>query len=114
MIGRMREWWIDPPARGRHRLGLPAVPEADCRWRWDTAERAAAARLDRAERAWTVLYGVGRRRFYAFAQWTAEEPLVVEAATVEELREVMREAETPGSYPAAAWGWRAALERRAA
>ncbi|MEV5412123.1 hypothetical protein AB0K60_25210 [Thermopolyspora sp. NPDC052614] len=55
----------------------------------------AAARLDRAERAWAVLYGVGRRRFYAFAQWTVEEPLVVEAPTVEELLDQMREAEVP-------------------
>ncbi|MEV5412051.1 hypothetical protein AB0K60_24835 [Thermopolyspora sp. NPDC052614] len=78
------------------------------------AERAAAARLDLVERAWTVLYGVGRRRFYAFTQWVTDEPLVVEATTVEGLREVMREAETSAlSAASPLWGrgvreWRAA------
>lgn len=104
MIGRMREWWHDPPARGRHRQGLPAVRDVDCRRQWDAEQRLAATRLDRAERAWTVLYGVGRRRFYAFAQWAVEEPLIVEASTTEDLREQMREAETPRLRPAApAW-----------
>jgi len=96
-----------------HRLGLPAVPQADCRWRWDAAQRTAAARLDRVERAWTVLYGVGRRRFYAFAQRTTDEPLIVEAATVEELREMMRPAETHVQRPAA-WDRHVDREWRAA
>ncbi len=77
-------------------------------------QRAAAARLDLVERAWTVLYGVGRRRFYAFAQWVTDEPLIVEATTVEALCEVMREAETPALSPAATWGRREVQERRAA
>ncbi|MEV5412133.1 hypothetical protein AB0K60_25260 [Thermopolyspora sp. NPDC052614] len=101
MIDKMREWWHDPPARGRHRQGLPLVRGADCRWQWDTEQRSTAARLDRAERAWTILYGVGRRRFYAFAAWTVEEPLVIEAPTAEELREQMREAEMPRPSTAA-------------
>ncbi|MEV5412225.1 hypothetical protein AB0K60_25750 [Thermopolyspora sp. NPDC052614] len=104
VIIRMREWWNDPPARGRHRQGLPLVPSEDCRREWDAAQRSAAARLDRIERAWTILYGLGRRRFYAIAHWPSDEPLIVEAPTPESLREQMREAEVlPSAASAPSW-----------
>lgn len=103
VITRMREWWNDPPARGRHRQGLPRVPDEECRRHWDAEQRSVAAYLDRVERAWTILYSVGRRRFYAIASWPADEPLIVEAPTPETLREQMREAELPGPAPSTPW-----------
>ncbi|GGL13284.1 hypothetical protein Sme01_69580 [Sphaerisporangium melleum] len=45
------------------------------------------------EPTWAVWYGVGSRRFYAAATWPVPWPLLVQAVTVGELREVMREAE---------------------
>ncbi len=39
------------------------------------------------------MYGLGSRRFVAMAIWHAPRPLRVEASTLDELRELMREAE---------------------
>ncbi|GII87787.1 hypothetical protein Ssi03_57770 [Sphaerisporangium siamense] len=62
--------------------------------RWDQAKRAAAAQLNQLEPGWFVFYGVGSRRFVAFGTWWASVPVRVEARTAEELRELMREAES--------------------
>ncbi|WP_424536835.1 hypothetical protein ACOZ38_44580 [Sphaerisporangium viridialbum] len=76
---------------GRHRIGVrPGQVQPR---RWDLAKRAAAAQLDQMEPAWHISYGVGSRKFTAIAIWHAPHPLRVEAPTVEELRELMREAE---------------------
>ncbi|MFC4531434.1 hypothetical protein [Sphaerisporangium dianthi] len=76
---------------GRHRAGGvrpgPVRPR-----RWDLPQRAAAAQLDQLEPAWFVSYGVGSRRFLAIAAWHTT-PLRVEAATVHELQDLMRDAE---------------------
>ncbi|GII63286.1 hypothetical protein Skr01_33710 [Sphaerisporangium krabiense] len=61
--------------------------------RWDPAKTAAAAMLDQAEPGWFIFYGVGTRRFVAIAMWNAPSALRVEAPTLDELREQMREAE---------------------
>ncbi|WP_248963451.1 ATP-binding protein [Sphaerisporangium perillae] len=61
--------------------------------RWDPAERTAAQQLDQMEPAWAVWYGVGARCFYAVAIWPVPESLVVQARSVGELRDLMREAE---------------------
>ncbi|GAA4230150.1 hypothetical protein GCM10023075_39220 [Streptosporangium album] len=63
--------------KGRHRRGSPAVQVA--RREWDRDQRSQAAWLDQAEAGWTVMYGVGGRRFYAIATAQASEPQVVEA-----------------------------------
>ncbi|MEV6982428.1 hypothetical protein AB0M95_14365 [Sphaerisporangium sp. NPDC051017] len=76
---------------GRHRIGATPV-QVESR-RWDPAKRAAAAQLDQLEPGWFVSYGVGCRRFVAIALWHAHAPLRIEATTVDELRELMREAE---------------------
>ncbi|MEV6981523.1 hypothetical protein AB0M95_09720 [Sphaerisporangium sp. NPDC051017] len=76
---------------GRHRVGGPQVrvePRS-----WDPAKKAAASQVDQMEPGWFVSYGVGSRRFVAIATWRAPQPLRVEAGSVEELRELMREAE---------------------
>ncbi|RCG32121.1 hypothetical protein DQ384_06300 [Sphaerisporangium album] len=77
---------------GRHRVGarpaLHVTPRS-----WDQAERATAARLDQVEPGWCVFYGIGLRKFVAIPLWRAPAHLRVEAATVEDLREQMREAE---------------------
>lgn len=74
--------------RGRHRRGAPVT--ATRPGRWDSTHRDSARRLDQAEPAWTVWYGVGTRRFYAIAAWPAPEPLIVHARTPDELRRLMR------------------------
>jgi hypothetical protein len=77
---------------GRHRVGAPAervLPRV-----WDQVKRAAAAQLDLTEPAWLVMYGPGSRRFVAMATWNAAQPVRVEAFTIAELRDLMREAET--------------------
>jgi hypothetical protein len=82
---------------GRHRTGArpgPVQPR-----RWDLAKQAAAAQLDQLEPAWFVSYGVGCRRFHAIATWHTT-PLRVEAATIPELREQMREAELRTAFSA--------------
>ncbi|WP_157594369.1 hypothetical protein [Streptosporangium amethystogenes] len=76
---------------GRHRAGAPIVRVRP--GRWDDAQRAAAAQLDRLEPAWTVMYGVGSRRFIEMAEWNAPHAIRVEAANVDELRRRMRESE---------------------
>lgn len=53
----------------------------------------AAARLDEAEPAWAVSYGLGSRRFYAIAAWPVPVPLVLDAFSLDDLRDLMREAE---------------------
>ncbi|WP_214412164.1 hypothetical protein [Sphaerisporangium fuscum] len=85
---------------GKHRAGAPVEPVG--RRRWDMGKRAAAAQLDQMEPAWQVTYGIGSRRFFAFALWNAPRPILLEAGTVEELRESMREAEL-GLVTAFAW-----------
>jgi anti-sigma regulatory factor (Ser/Thr protein kinase) len=62
---------------------------------WDLAEKAVARQLDQIEPAWSVWYGVGARCFYAAATWQIAEPLLIQARTVEELRDLMREVESP-------------------
>ncbi|WP_156056550.1 ATP-binding protein [Streptosporangium roseum] len=79
--------------KGRHRRGSPAVQVA--RREWDRDQRSQAARLDQAEAGWTVMYGVGGRRFYAIATTHVPEPQVVEARTAEELHELIRETGPP-------------------
>ncbi|MEV7907753.1 hypothetical protein, partial [Streptomyces anulatus] len=61
---------------------------------WDLRARAEAERLDREWTGWTILYGTGSRRFHAIATWPAPEPLIISAATPDELERRMREAET--------------------
>ncbi|MEU0517877.1 hypothetical protein [Streptosporangium sp. NPDC006007] len=83
-------WRRDSPTPGRHRTGQArtTVPHH----LWDVRARAEAERLAQAWPSWTVLYGVGSRRFYALAAWATSEPLMVEAATSEELERRMYEA----------------------
>ncbi|RCG29972.1 hypothetical protein DQ384_17585 [Sphaerisporangium album] len=89
---------------GRHRVGTPPV-QVESR-RWDLAKRAAAHQLDQMEPAWFVSYGVGSRRFFAIATWRSPAPLRVEAASVEELREMMREAELGAmARVGGPWAW---------
>ena len=92
---------------GRHRAGQAPTPVVHRRL-WDGPARAEAERLAQAWPSWSVLYGVGSRRFYAIATWQISEPLMVEAATAEELERRMYEAvmdvtsrrETPLTAPA--------------
>ncbi|GII87947.1 hypothetical protein Ssi03_59370 [Sphaerisporangium siamense] len=71
--------------------------------RWDPAERAAAAQLDQLEPGWFVTYGVGSRRFVAIAAWRVPSPLRIETASIKELRELMREAESEAARPGELW-----------
>ncbi|WP_433352213.1 hypothetical protein ACQP25_03945 [Microtetraspora malaysiensis] len=75
----------------RHAIGRPSVRVY--RRDWDADKRRAAAQLDQAEPAWLVSYGLGSRRFFAVAAWPVSRPLIVEAINVDELRDLMREAE---------------------
>ncbi|MGW4426632.1 hypothetical protein [Streptosporangium sp. NPDC004631] len=92
---------------GRHRAGQ-VRPTTVHRRLWDGPARAEAERLAQAWPSWTVLYGVGSRRFYALAAWATSEPLMVDAATAEDLERRMYEAvmavtarrETPLTAPA--------------
>ena len=90
-------WRRDPrdshPAgtSGRHRAGQTRTAVVHRRL-WDGPARAQAERLAQAWPSWIVLYGVGSRRFYALAAWATSEPLMVEAATAEELERRMYEA----------------------
>ncbi|MGW4641027.1 hypothetical protein ACWEN6_21045 [Sphaerisporangium sp. NPDC004334] len=65
----------------------------------DERQKARAGQLGLLEPGWLVIYGVYSRRFSAIAR-TADvaEPLV-EAATPEELRALMRESETTRRVP---------------
>jgi hypothetical protein len=76
---------------GRHRLGRPYLKVNPTRW--NPAERAAAANLNLTEPGWLVAYSLGRRLFYAIARWARHESVMVEAASIEQLHERMREAE---------------------
>ncbi|WP_440099726.1 ATP-binding protein [Streptosporangium sp. H16] len=76
---------------GRHRRGALVSPAAPRRWDADSVARAR--QLDLLEPAWAVWYGPATRRFHAVALWSAPQPLIVYAGTVEELRDLMREAE---------------------
>lgn len=60
---------------------------------WDRDQRELAALLDQTETGWTVLYGLGGRRFYAIATMRVAESLIIEARTAEELRALIRDAE---------------------
>ncbi|MGW4424939.1 hypothetical protein [Streptosporangium sp. NPDC004631] len=87
-------WHRDPRdsgTSGRHRAGQ-VRPAVVYRRLWDGPARAQAEQLAQAWPSWTVLYGVGSRRFYALATWQVSEPLMVEAATAEELERRMYEA----------------------
>ncbi|MGW4426092.1 hypothetical protein [Streptosporangium sp. NPDC004631] len=92
---------------GRHRAGQVHTAVVHRRL-WDGPARAQAERLAQAWPSWTVLYGVGSRRFYALATWPTSEPLMVDATTGEELERRMYEAvmtvtarrETPLTAPA--------------
>ncbi|MEU0517702.1 hypothetical protein [Streptosporangium sp. NPDC006007] len=92
---------------GRHRAGQIHTAVVHRRL-WDGPARAQAEHLAQAWPSWTVLYGVGSRRFYAIAAWVTTEPLMVEAAGAEELERRMYEAvmamtarrETPLTAPA--------------
>ncbi|MFD0883820.1 hypothetical protein ACFQ08_04520 [Streptosporangium algeriense] len=91
---------------GRHRDGLPITPVY--RRVWDGPARAEAERLCRLWPAWTVLYSLGRRRFYAVAGWATPRPVIVEDPTASGLEDLMRDAETAwtvrlGSTPSR-WG----------
>ncbi|WP_440104198.1 ATP-binding protein [Streptosporangium sp. H16] len=72
-------------ARSGHRADRPPV--------LGSGRTRAAERLDQVEPAWIVWYGPGTRHFHAVAVWPAPEPLIVRARTVDELRDLMREAE---------------------
>ncbi|MEU0518807.1 hypothetical protein [Streptosporangium sp. NPDC006007] len=92
---------------GRHRAGQ-VRPTTVHRRLWDGPARAQAERLAHTWPSWTILYGVGSRRFYALATWATSEPLMIEAASAEELERRMCEAvmavtvrrETPLTAPA--------------
>ncbi|MFF5211763.1 hypothetical protein [Streptosporangium sp. NPDC000396] len=75
-------------ASGRHRTGQAAT--AVHRRLWDGPARAEAERLDRAWEGWTILYGAHSRLFYAIAAWPTPEPMIVQAATSEDLEAQMR------------------------
>ncbi|GII81519.1 hypothetical protein Sru01_65010 [Sphaerisporangium rufum] len=82
---------MKPRRPGRHRDGVPPT-ETSPRRCWDDDQRTAAAQLDSAEPGWLVFYGVGTRRYYAFALWPAT-PAQLGATTVQELWHLMRETE---------------------
>ena len=96
----------DPGTSGRHRAGQARTAMVHRRL-WDGPARAQAERLAQAWPDWLVLYGVGSRRFYALAAWPTPEPLMVDAATSEELEARMHETvmtvathrETPSPAP---------------
>ncbi len=77
--------------RGRHRLGVQPAPSPSRQW--DHAKKAAAAQLDQLEPGWLILYGTHSRRFVAMASWVTRGPVRVEASTIGELCDLMREAE---------------------
>ncbi|GIH62859.1 hypothetical protein [Microbispora siamensis] len=84
-------------ASARQATGRPS-DEVHRRY-WDAEQRLAAARLDEVEPAWAISYGLGSRRFYAIATWPVPHPLILDATSLDELRELMREAEmTPAAY----------------
>lgn len=86
---------------GRHRQGRPLIQPV--RRDWDSAEKARAAQLDVLEPGWLVLYGPYYRRFYAIARMRAVSEPLVEATGPEELRNLMRLAETAPPQPVTRW-----------
>ncbi|MEO3809451.1 hypothetical protein ABGB17_10675 [Sphaerisporangium sp. B11E5] len=93
-----------PPA-GRHRRGRPTIPPErpgpDGRRRvWDAAQKARAEQLGLLEPGWLVTYGPYSRRFHAIARTAEVSEPIVEAATPEELRGLMRQSELTGLVPA--------------
>ncbi|MFC6082453.1 hypothetical protein [Sphaerisporangium aureirubrum] len=80
------------PPSGRHRQGRP--PVAPAHREWDTVQKARAAQLDLLEPGWLVLYGPYFRRFCAIARTQAVAEPLVEASGPDELRILMRLAET--------------------
>jgi len=79
-------------SRGEHRIG-----SAYREWRrrlWDRQARADARWMDEQWSNWTVFYGTWSRRFYAIASMQTHESLILEAATAEELEDLMGDAET--------------------
>jgi hypothetical protein len=84
-------------ASARHATARPS--DRVHRRYWGAEQRWAAARLDEAEPAWAVSYGLGSRRFYAIATWPVPHPLILDATSLDELRELMREAKmSPAAY----------------
>ncbi|GAA3095515.1 hypothetical protein [Streptosporangium carneum] len=84
-------WRRSSRTAGRHRTGLPHTTVH--RRLWEGPARAEAERLERSWPAWTVLYSLGRRRFYALSSWPTPQPVIVESDTAEGLEERMREIE---------------------
>jgi hypothetical protein len=86
---------------GRHRPGAVRPPWTSIPW--DVRERAAAAGLDLVEPRWLVIYRTWARRFYAVSLTPVPGVPEVEARTVADLLERMREAESgcgvPGEQP---------------
>ncbi len=81
------------PLVGRHREGRPIVPVS--RKAWDLEARREAVRLDQTAPLWHVIYGIGRRRFYALPVWAAPRGLILEAVTACELQDLMNAASQP-------------------
>jgi anti-sigma regulatory factor (Ser/Thr protein kinase) len=77
---------------GRHKKGM--VTQQVIRGIWGETERALAHQTDQIATKWVVWYGVGSRRFYAIATWGVPQPLIVQARSIEDLRDLMREAES--------------------
>lgn len=90
------------PKTARHRSGTVRV--AVQRHSYDAEQRAAAARLDQHESRWVIWYGPWSRRFYAASAWSST-ALIVDAPSVGDLVEQMRDAErdtaclAPPMYP---------------
>lgn len=81
-----------PRTAGRHRAGQPYTHVHQRVW--DGPAHDQAEILERSCPGWVVWYGTGSRRFYAIATWPAPEPVMVQAATAENLEEQMNQAET--------------------
>ncbi|MFC4530696.1 ATP-binding protein [Sphaerisporangium dianthi] len=91
-----RDEALEARPRGRHRPG--AAPAQVTPRPWDASERAAAEQLDQMEPVWAIWYGMGSRRFYAVATWPLPGPLLVQAGTADELRDLMRASEQAVLY----------------
>ncbi len=80
-----------PRTPGRHRAG--GADTKVYQRLWDAPARAEAERLTAAWPNWSVLYSLGRRRFYAIAAWPVPKSLMLESDTSGGLEERMCEAE---------------------
>ncbi|MEV6984148.1 hypothetical protein AB0M95_23235 [Sphaerisporangium sp. NPDC051017] len=93
------------PAAGRHRRGSATEPERrepDGRRKiWDGKQKARAEQLGLLEPGWLVIYGPYSRRFYAIARIAEVSEPLLDAATSDELRSLMRGSELPGLVPSA-------------